>query len=74
MQAKAKEAISSNKLSELIVQGMLEKKASDVVVMDLREVKNSIADYFVVCSGNSDTQIDAISDSIETVWRLLEIG
>ena len=46
MQAKTKEAISSNELSELIVQGMLEKKASDVVVMDLREVKNSIADYF----------------------------
>lgn len=65
MQAKAKEAISSNELSELIVQGMLEKKASDVVVMDLREVKNSIADYFVLCSGNSDTQIDAISDSVE---------
>jgi len=65
MQAKAKEAISSNELSELVVQGMLEKKASDVVVMDLREVKNSIADYFIVCSGNSDTQIDAISDSVE---------
>lgn len=65
MQAKAKEAISSNELSELIVQGMLEKKASDVVIMDLREVKNSIADYFVLCSGNSDTQIDAISDSVE---------
>ena len=44
---------------------MLEKKASDVVVMDLREVKNSIADYFIVCSGSSDTQIDAISDSVE---------
>ena len=37
MQAKAKEAISSNELSELIVQGMLEKKASDVVVMDLSD-------------------------------------
>ncbi len=65
MQAKAKEAISSNELSELVVRGMLEKKASDVVVMDLREVKNSIADYFIVCSGSSDTQIDAISDSVE---------
>ncbi|MEQ9307122.1 MAG: ribosome silencing factor [Marinoscillum sp.] len=65
MQVKAREAVSSNELSELIVQGMLEKKASNVVVMDLREVKNSIADYFILCSGNSDTQIDAISDSVE---------
>ena len=44
---------------------MLDKKAHDVVVMDLREVKHAVADYFVICSGNSDTQIDAISDSIE---------
>lgn len=57
--------IDSKVLSDWVVEGMLEKKALDVVVMDLREVKHAIADYFVVCSGNSDTQIDAISDSIE---------
>lgn len=65
MQAKTKEAINSNQLGDIVVQGMLERKASDVVVMDLREVKNAIADYFIICSGNSDTQIDAISDAIE---------
>ncbi len=48
-----------------MVQGMLEKKAQDVVLMDLRKIPNAVADYFVICSGNSDTQIDAISDSIE---------
>ena len=57
--------VNSEVLSEWVVEGMLEKKAIDVVVMDLRDVKHAIADYFVVCSGNSDTQIDAISDSIE---------
>lgn len=62
---KTTEKVNSTKLSELVVQGMLEKKAEDVVVLDLREIKNSIADYFVLCSGNSDTQIDAIADSIE---------
>ncbi len=62
---KKKELIASEKLSEIIVEGMIEKKASDIVVMDLREVKNSIADFFVVCTGNSDTQIDAIADSVE---------
>ncbi len=65
MQVKEQEAINSTKLGDLVVQGMLEKKASDVVVMDLREVKNAIADYFIICSGNSDTQIDAIADSVE---------
>jgi ribosome-associated protein len=35
--------------------------------MDLRKVRNAIADFFVIGSGNSDTQIEAISDSIEEV-------
>ena len=57
--------VDSTVLSEWIVEGMLEKKAMDVIVMDLREVKHAIADFFVICSGNSDTQIDAIADSVE---------
>lgn len=57
--------MNSDKLSQIIVEGMQEKKAEDIVVMDLRNVKNAIADFFVICSGNSDTQIDAISESIE---------
>ncbi len=44
---------------------MLEKKAHNIAVLDLREVKNAIADYFVICSGNSDTQVDAITNSVE---------
>ena len=56
---------SSKKLSEIVVKGMQEKKASDIVIMDLRDVKNAIADFFVICSGNSDTQLDAIADSID---------
>ena len=65
MNQQASKDIDSKVLSEWVVEGMLDKKALDVMVMDLREVKHAIADYFVVCSGNSDTQIDAISDSIE---------
>ncbi|MDH5608075.1 MAG: ribosome silencing factor [Cyclobacteriaceae bacterium] len=63
------EAFTSQQMSEFVVQGMLEKKASDVVVLDLRGIKHAIADYFVICSGNSDTQIEAISDSIEEQVR-----
>ena len=57
--------MSSEDLSTIIVRGMQEKKASDIVVMDLKGIRNAVADYFIICSGNSDTQIDAISDSIE---------
>ncbi|MBS1951352.1 MAG: Ribosomal silencing factor RsfA [Cytophagales bacterium] len=55
----------SEKLAELIVKGMQEKKASDIVVLDLREVKNAVTDFFVMCSGNSDKQLSAIADSID---------
>ena len=57
--------LPSDKLSELVVRGMQEKKATDILVMDLRNIPNSVADYFILCSGNSDTQIEAISNSIE---------
>ena len=57
--------LSSEELCKLVVKGMQEKKAVDIVVMDLRDIKNAISDYFVICSGTSDTQIDAIADSVE---------
>jgi ribosome-associated protein len=56
----------SQALSNLIVKGMQEKKANDIVLLDLRKVKNAVADFFVICSGNSDKQLDAIADSVDT--------
>ncbi len=69
----------SEKLADLIVKGMQEKKATDILVMDLREIKNAVADFFIICSGSSDKQLNAIADSIdefvykhteEKVWHL----
>ena len=65
MQKVTEEVADSTIISDLVVAGMLEKKATEIVVLDLREVKHAVADYFVICSGSSDTQIDAISDAIE---------
>ena len=70
--AKKRKGASSEKLSDVIVKGMQEKKATDIVVMDLRKIKNAVADFFVICSGSSDKQIDAIADSIdEQVYKSL---
>ena len=70
---KKKKGSDSEKLSHAIVKGMQEKKASEIIVMDLREVKNAVADFFVICSGNSDKQIEAISESIdEDVYKALK--
>ena len=60
-----KDLTPTEKLSEAVVRGMQEKKASDIVILDLRKINNSVADFFVICSGNSDTQLDAIADSID---------
>jgi ribosome-associated protein len=62
---KKRKGASSEKLSGVVVKGMQEKKAMDIVVMDLRKVKNAVADFFVICSGNSDRQLDAIADSVD---------
>ena len=52
-------------LTELVVHGMQEKKAADIAVIDLRKLSNAVADYFIICSANSDTQLDAIARSVE---------
>ncbi|MEL6442946.1 MAG: ribosome silencing factor [Bacteroidota bacterium] len=50
-------------LVELAVAAMLDKKAADVTVMDLRGV-SGVADFFVIGTGTSDTQIKAIADGV----------
>jgi ribosome-associated protein len=65
MKERKNKELSSKDLSELVVKGMSEKKGLDIAILDLRKVKNSITDFFVICSGNSDTQIDALATSVE---------
>ncbi|HEV7348103.1 ribosome silencing factor [Telluribacter sp.] len=65
MKQRKNKEVSSQELCQMVAKGMMEKKAQEVAILDLRNVKNAVADYFVICSGNSDTQIDAIADSIE---------
>lgn len=55
----------SDLLKEVVVHGMQEKKAVSITVLDLRHVNHAVADFFVICTGNSETQISAIVDSIE---------
>jgi ribosome-associated protein len=63
--AKKRKGSNSEKLCDAIVKGMQEKKGIDILVMDLRKVKNAVADFFIICSGGSDKQLDAIAQSID---------
>ncbi len=61
---------ASEEIVQWVVKGMQEKKAQEIVVMDLRGVTNAFTDFFVICSGTSDTQIEAIADSVDKeVWE-----
>ena len=67
---KKKTANLSTYLSEIAIHGIQEKKGHDIVRLDLRELNTSVSDFFVVCSGTSDTQIEAIADSVDKeVWE-----
>lgn len=50
---------------ELIIEAIREKKGHEIVSIDLRQVENSICECFIICHGESDTQVGAITDSIE---------
>lgn len=60
-----KEKDNITQLISTIIEGLQDKKGKDVVVMDLRHLSTAIADYFVLCSGDSDTHIKALCDSVE---------
>lgn len=57
--------ISSDVLSSLAVKGMQEKKGLEVTLVNLKGISNAVADHFVVCSGNSDTHVSSLADSVE---------
>ena len=73
MKQRKNKEVSSQELCQLVAKGMMEKKGQEVAILDLRKVKNAIADFFVICSGTSDTQVDAIADSVEhEVYKAVE--
>ncbi len=52
-----------------VVKGIFEKQGQNVLKLDLRKLENRITDYFVICHGNSGTQVDSISYSVEDTVR-----
>ena len=62
---KIKVVRTENRLLDAIVCGIQEVKGKDIVHLDLRNVPNTICDHFIICHGDSDTQVDAIAGSIE---------
>ncbi|WP_130735534.1 ribosome silencing factor [Flavobacterium sp. J27] len=58
---------SNDDLVVNIIKGIEDVKGADIDVLDLREIDNTVCDYFIICNGNSNTQVVAIANSIQKV-------
>jgi ribosome-associated protein len=56
--------LESSEVARLVVEAASDKKAADVVMLDIREL-SVIADYFVICTGSNPRQIQAIASAVE---------
>lgn len=56
-------------LVKTITEAIQEKKGSRIVVADLRKIEGTICQYFIICQGNSPTQVEAIAESVGDMVR-----
>ena len=63
----AKKNINNDDLLANIIKGIEELKGDNIKILDLRTIDNTVCDYFVICDGNSNTQVNAIVGSIQKI-------
>ncbi|HUH47691.1 MAG TPA: ribosome silencing factor [Arenibacter sp.] len=56
---------SADELIALIISGIEEVKGHDINLLDLRNIENTVCDYFIICNGTSNTHVNAIVGSIQ---------
>ena len=61
----SKEKISADQLISVILSGIEDVKGQEINILDLREIDNTVCDYFIICEGTSNTQVNAIVNSIQ---------
>lgn len=62
----------SQKLVDSIIKGIQDKKGSGIVVADLTQTDGAVCSYFIICQGNSPTQVEAIAGSVGDYVREAE--
>jgi ribosome-associated protein len=60
-----KESSNADQLIATILNGIEDVKGQDINILDLRQLENTVCDYFIVCEGTSNTQVNAIVNSIQ---------
>ena len=54
-------------LLKAILEGMQEKKAKNIAILDLTEIENRVSDFFVICDADSKIHVESIADSVEEI-------
>lgn len=68
-----KKNASSDQLIAEIIKGIEQIKGNEITILDLRDIENTVCEYFVICEGSSNTQVNAISGSVQkTVSKSLK--
>ncbi len=60
-----KNQAGTDQLITQIIRGIEEVKGQDIEILDLRDIENTVCDYFIICNGTSNTQVNAIVNSIQ---------
>ncbi len=60
-----KEKNNADQLITAIISGIEDVKGKEINILDLREIENTVCDYFIICEGTSNTQVSAIVNSIQ---------
>lgn len=56
-------------LVDSIVEGIQEVKGKDIAILDISTIENTVCDYFIICTGDSSTQVNSIARTIEKTTR-----
>lgn len=59
------ENTNADQLIAVILSGIEDVKGKEINILDLREIENTVCDYFIICEGTSNTQVNAIVNSIQ---------
>ncbi len=57
----------NNQLLTFIIKGIEEVKGTDIEILDLTDIENTVCDFFVICNGGSNTQVNSIVNSIQRI-------
>lgn len=55
---------SQEELNEIVIDAIQDIKGKNIVKLDLRQLEDAPTDYFIICEGDSNTQVKSISDNV----------